>query len=199
MTLRIVAGKHRGRRLEGPKDRRIRPTALRVREAIFDWLAHRRPSQEGDPFPAGERVLDAFAGSGAMGFEALSRGAAFVTFLETDAKAVAILQKNAASLGEEARVAILRRDARRPGHLSAPVGLAILDPPYGQDLGGPSLAVLRREGWLRQGAVVVLETGARELCLLPEGFRLLDERRYGEAKALFLGHEMAETPVQAPY
>ncbi len=187
MTLRIIAGKYRRRRLAAPADRRIRPTLERVREAAFNVLAHGVPGAR--PLPEGVHVLDLFAGSGAMGFEALSRGAASVTFLEKDKDALALLRQNAAELDASARVQILRADATRPGRLRDAAGVAFLDPPYGQNLGPPTLTALREAGGLLEGAVIVIEIGAKETFNPPSGFRPFDERRYGTAKLVFLLHE----------
>ncbi len=187
--LRIVAGKHRGRRLKTPRDRRTRPTAERVREAVFDVLAHGVPEKRFASLPKGVRVLDLFAGSGAMGFESLSRGAEFVTFLETDPVALSLLRENAEALGEEARVALMPKDATRPGPAGEAVELAFLDPPYDRDLSGPALAALREGGWLEAKAILVVELGTKETLLPPKGFRAFDERRYGAAKVIFLIYE----------
>ena len=201
MTLRIVAGKHRRRRLTVPQGSKVRPTLERVREAAFNVLAHGVPGLEGPPLPEGVHVLDGFSGSGAMGFEALSRGAAFVTFLEMDGQALALLRENAAALGEEAHVAILRSDATKPGHAHLgharpgcaqdAVAVAFLDPPYGKDLAAPALSALRDAGWFLEGAVILVEMAAKEAFTPPPGFRLFDERRYGPAKLVFLLHETA--------
>ncbi len=194
MTLRIIAGKHRRRRLTPPQDRRIRPTLERVREAAFNVLAHGVPDGvgvDGLALPEGVRVLDVFAGSGAMGFEALSRGAAFVTFLDVDAQALALLRENAAALGEADHVAILRFDATKPAHAQDAVGVAFLDPPYGMGLGEPALIALREAGWFLEGAIVLVEMAAKEAFTPPSGFRLFDERRYGTTRLVFLCHETA--------
>lgn len=194
MTLRIIAGKHRRRRLTAPQDRRIRPTLERVREAAFNVLAHGVPDGAGVAglaLPEGARVLDAFAGSGAMGFEALSRGAAFVTFLDIDAKALALLRENVAVLGEAGQVAILRFDATKPARTQDAVDVAFLDPPYGMGLGEPALTALRDAGWFREGAIVLVELAAKEALTTPPGFRLFDERRYGTTRLVFLRHETA--------
>lgn len=187
--LRIVAGKHRGRRLKTPRNHRTRPTAQRVREAVFDVLAHGVPETCSFPLPKGACVLDLFAGSGAMGFESLSRGAEFVTFLETDPTALALLSKNAQALGEEARVKFVPMDATRLGQAGEAVELVFLDPPYGRDLSGLALEALHEEGWLKARAVIVVELGAKETLLLPKGFHAVDERYYGAAKVVFLIYE----------
>jgi len=194
MTLRIIAGKHRRRRLTAPQGQRIRPTLERVREAAFNVLAHGVPDglgAAGLPLPEGTRVLDVFAGSGAMGFEALSRGAAFVTFLDVDARALALLRENAAALGETACVAILRSDATKPARVRDAVGVAFLDPPYGMGLGAPALIALRDAGWFLEGAIVLIEMAAKEAFAPPPGFQLFDERRYGTTRLVFLRYETA--------
>jgi 16S rRNA (guanine966-N2)-methyltransferase len=172
--MRIVGGQWRGRRLaavgRGDAAARLRPTSDRVREAAFNLLAH----AHGDPVP-GARVLDVFAGSGALGLEALSRGAREATFVEQGRAGLALLRENLRLLGAEARV--VARDARRPGP-GAPHDLAFLDPPYGRGLGEAAMAALSRQGWLAPGALLVWEEGAE--LPPPEAFEALDRRRYGE-------------------
>ncbi|MCE2510348.1 MAG: 16S rRNA (guanine(966)-N(2))-methyltransferase RsmD [Alphaproteobacteria bacterium] len=184
--MRIVAGKHRGRRLKTPESRDVRPTSARAREAIFDVLAHGRFERRDPPLLKEARVIDLFAGSGAMGFEALSRGAAFVTFVETDPAALSLLRENVAVLGEKARVRLVPRDATRIGRADQAVRLAFIDPPYGRDLCVSALAALHEGSWLEAQAVVVVELGAKEELLPPAGFHVFDERRYGAAKVVFL-------------
>ncbi|MCH9001258.1 MAG: RsmD family RNA methyltransferase [Planctomycetes bacterium] len=129
----IIAGKHRGRRLEAPEGNNLRPTADRLRESIFGILSARSPN----PI-AGARVLDVFAGTGAMGLEALSRGAAHVTFLENHPEALDLLRRNAALFDAAGRITILNCDATRPGRARMACDLALLDPPYGAGLAEPS-------------------------------------------------------------
>jgi 16S rRNA (guanine966-N2)-methyltransferase len=182
--LRIVAGRHRGRRLASPPDRTIRPTSDKARQAIFNILAHGPWLPDGIE---GRDVLDAFAGTGAMGLEALSRGAGHVVFLERDPDACRLIRKNLAALGEEPRGTVIQGDATRPGRrVAAPAVLAFLDPPYGEGLAAPALAALAKAGWLARAAIVVVETGAKEDPSPPIGFERLDERRYGSAKVAFL-------------
>ncbi|MFQ5785270.1 MAG: 16S rRNA (guanine(966)-N(2))-methyltransferase RsmD, partial [Alphaproteobacteria bacterium] len=180
--MRIVAGRHRGRRLAAPPGRAVRPTGARVREALFDMLAHNPWGPGGAPLPRGQRVVDAFAGSGALGFEALSRGAARVVFLEIDAEAARGLSRTAHMLDEEDAVAVLQRDATRPGPAEAPAALVFLDPPYRSGLAAPALAELARMGWLAPGALAVVELAAKEVFDPPDGFAAVAGRRYGDTR-----------------
>jgi 16S rRNA (guanine966-N2)-methyltransferase len=184
--MRVVAGKHRGRRLTAPAGHAVRPTGERVREALFDILAHNAYGPGDTPLPRGARVVDAFAGSGALGFEALSRGAAHVTFLEDDAEAARALRRNTIALGEDDAVEILTRDATRPGPAAAPCDLAFLDPPYRSGLAAPALAELAHMRWLVQGALAIVELAAKESFSPPAGFTLIDDRRYGATRVAFL-------------
>jgi 16S rRNA (guanine966-N2)-methyltransferase len=182
--MRIIAGRHRGRRLEAPEGLGVRPTAERAREAAFDILAHGRFAER--PVFEDALVLDAFAGTGALGLEALSRGARFATFLEQDRAARAALQRNIAALGEAARAQVIAGDALHPPRSSGPCDLAFLDPPYGEPLAAPALAALAATGWFAAAALIVLELAARAPFAPPPGFTLLEERRYGAAKIVFL-------------
>ena len=187
--LRIIAGKHRGRKLAPLEGRGVRPTSARAREAIFNILAHApftaRPAYEDAV------VLDAFAGSGALGLEALSRGARFVTFMERDRAARAVLTANIAALGAERQTAVLTGDVLRPPRANAPASLAFLDPPYAEDWTVPALAALAAGGWFLPDALVVAELPTRRDIAPPPGFACLDERRYGAAKIFFLRYSAA--------
>lgn len=188
--MRIVGGRHRGRPLTAPPGTAVRPTADRVREALFDILEHGRFAEAGgSPLP-GACVLDAFAGTGALGLEALSRGAAHLTCMERDAAAIAAIRTNARRLGELARVTLLAADAADPPapllRGSAPCAVAFLDPPYGSGLAAPALAALAAKGWLAAAAIAVLELAKGEPFAPPAGFALADERRYGKTRLLFL-------------
>ena len=193
--MRIVAGAHKGRALVTPKGRGTRPTADRTREAVFNVLAHASwmtaPRASGLD---GVRVIDLFAGSGALGFEALSRGASFALFIETDAAARGAIRQNAETLGVMGVTRIHRRDATalgdKPAGLGAPFDLAFLDPPYGQGLAPIALARLVEGGWLAAEAVAVVEVGKDEPDPEAEGFGLEDVRSYGEAKVAFLRREV---------
>jgi 16S rRNA (guanine966-N2)-methyltransferase len=183
--VRIVGGSHRGRPIAVPEGDKVRPTSDRARESLFNILEHGRWAASGSPI-AGARVLDAFAGTGALGLEALSRGAAHVTFLELAPVALAVLKANVAALKEGARVTILRGDAVAPVRAPDPCSLVFLDPPYGKDLAPPTLKNLAAAGWLTPNAVVVLEVGAKEEFAAPAGFTIEDERRYGAARLVLM-------------
>ena len=184
--MRIVAGSHRGRRIAAPAGHAVRPTADRVREALFNRLAHNDWGAEGEPPPKGAQVVDAFAGSGALGLEALSRGATHVTFIENDGRALDVLRRNLAALGMTQAATLLRHDAARPGRAPTPCALALLDPPYRSGLAAPALAALAGGGWLCGGALCVVELSAKEPFDPPAGFAALDERRYGATRIAFL-------------
>jgi 16S rRNA (guanine966-N2)-methyltransferase len=173
--MRIVTGKHRGRRLATPADRNIRPTSDRIREAIFDILSHRLFAGRFD----GAMVLDVFAGTGAMGCEALSRGAARATFLDSESAAIRLVEQNVRHLGEAENVLVLRRDATRPGKAPLPHDLVFTDPPYRSGLAPATLEALAQERWLAPGALVVLELASDETPEPPTGFTEIDQRRYG--------------------
>jgi 16S rRNA (guanine966-N2)-methyltransferase len=186
--VRIVAGRHRGRRLLAPPGDTVRPTSDRVREALFNILSHSRLAAEGAPF-AGATVLDAFAGTGALGLEALSRGAAEAVFIERDREALAILRQNISALGEDARTRIVSSDATRPPRATSACMLAFLDPPYRSGLAATALTALDAAGWLAPEALAVVELATREELPMPPGFDLLDERVYGAARLAFLRRE----------
>ncbi len=183
-AMRIVAGSHRGRRLETPAGDAVRPTRDRIREALFNLLAHNR--WRGVALPRDAAVVDGFAGTGALGLEALSRGAAHVTFMENDPAALDLLRRNAALFDAADRIAILNCDATRPGRAREACHLALLDPPYGAGLAEPALAAFARGGWLEPGALAVIELAAKEPFEAPPGFDAMDERRYGATRLVIL-------------
>lgn len=183
MALRLVAGRHRGRTLAAPPDRATRPTSERVREAVFNILAHAGYGPDDGNAVADAVVLDAFAGTGALAFEALSRGAAEAWLFDTSVAALGFARKNAETLGETARAQILRADALKPPPARAQATLLFLDPPYRQGLVGPAVAALAKAGWLAPDCLVVAETAADEPAV--PGLTLLDERRYGLARIGF--------------
>jgi 16S rRNA (guanine966-N2)-methyltransferase len=188
--MRIISGVYRGRALKAPDGHATRPTSDRARQAVFNVLEHAAWS----PGLGEARVIDLFAGSGALGLEALSRGAAFCLFVETDAAARGAIRDNVETLGAKGelfgRTRIHRRDATdlgaKPGGDGAPFDLAFLDPPYGQGLGERALAELARGGWLADGALAVFERGADEAEPVTPGFERLDDRAYGAARVFFL-------------
>ena len=179
--MRIVAGLHKGRRLEAPPGRIARPTADRVRQALFDILAH-TDLVDLD----GAVVVDAFAGSGALGLESLSRGAAHASFLELDAQSLAAIYANIKSLKEDGRTKVIRADAAKPPAATQPCTLAFLDPPYHSALAGQCLEALAAKGWLADQALAVVEVAADEAFTPPKGFELADERDRGAARLVFL-------------
>ena len=181
--MRIVAGRHRGRRLVAPEGLAVRPTADRTREALFNILGQGRG---GPPPLEGARVLDAFAGTGALGLEARSRGAGFVTFMESQAAALAALERNIDSLSERAHAKALRADVLRPPKAEAPADIVLMDPPYGQGLAEPALAALAQAGWIAADTIVVVELMAKEPFAAPPDFTITDERKYGKARLVFL-------------
>jgi 16S rRNA (guanine966-N2)-methyltransferase len=184
--LRIVSGAHRGKVLLTPPGEATRPTSDRARQAIFNILEHAPWS----PGLRGARVIDLFAGSGALGLEALSRGAAWCLFVETDPEARGAIRGNAEALGLFGATRIHRRDATdlgpKPAADGAPFDLAFLDPPYGLGLGDKALAELAAGGWLADGAVVVFERGRGEPAPAVAGFEILDARDYGAARVHIL-------------
>jgi len=184
--MRIVAGKHRGRRLVAPEGVAVRPTADRTREALFNILGQGR----GGPAPLeGARVLDAFAGTGALGLEALSRGAGTVAFMESQPSALAALERNIEALGERAHAKALRADVLRPPRAEAPAAIVLMDPPYNQGLAEPALTALAETGWIAADTIVVVELMAKEPFEAPPGFAVTDERKYGKARLVFVGRD----------
>src|SRR5271166_908821 len=181
--MRIVGGRFKGRGLAAPASRAIRPTSERLRESIFDILEHRFPGHI-----EGARVVDLFAGSGALAIEALSRGARFALFVDNSAEARAVLRANVEALALGGVTRIWRADATRLG--SAPAGgpfrLAFLDPPYGQSLAGLALTSLLEGGWLEPDALCVVEEASRVKIVAPAGLALIDERTYGDTKVAIL-------------
>lgn len=186
--MRIIGGRLGGRRLAAPGAAgggraRLRPTSDRVREALFNLLSH------GDygppPPPEGRRVLDLFAGTGALGLEALSRGASRAVFVDDLAAARALIRQNVAALGLGGQATVWRRDATRLGACPGePFDVVFLDPPYRSGLAAAALASARAGGWLAPGAVVVLELAADEAPPRADWLTLADRRRYGDTQIL---------------
>lgn len=184
--MRIVAGRFKGRALVAPEGQTTRPTSDRARQAVFNILEHA-------PWSTGlneARVIDLFAGSGALGLEALSRGASFCLFVETDEAARGAIRENMDAFGLFGAARVHRRDATdlgvRPGSAGEAFDLAFLDPPYRKGLGETALARLREGNWLKPGAVCVLERGSDEAPFGVEGYEELDARDYGAARVHFL-------------
>jgi 16S rRNA (guanine966-N2)-methyltransferase len=181
--MRVVGGRLRGRALAAPKSQAIRPTADRLREALFNILVH----GYGDPI-TGARVVDLFAGTGALGIEALSRGAAFTLFVDEGAEARALLRDNVEALGLGGTSRIFRRDAGKlgPVHPLEPFTLLFADPPYGQGLGEQALASARAGGWLADDALAVVEEAASAAFTAPDGFAEMERRRYDDTEFVIL-------------
>lgn len=177
--MRVTGGRFGGRVLKPPADRAIRPSADRLREALFNVLVHRAEN----PLE-GADVIDLFAGTGALGLEALSRGAAYALFVDNGVEARALLRANIEALGVGGITRIFRRDATRLGAAPEPgrFRLAFLDPPYEQELAGPALRALRDGAWLYPGALAVVEESADVRVALPEGFTLDERRIYGDTQ-----------------
>ena len=189
--MRVVGGRLKGRNLASPSSNDIRPTADRLRESLFNILIHAYD----DPIEDA-RVLDLFAGTGALGIEAVSRGAAFTLFVDNGAEARALLRNNVEALGLGGVTKVYRRDATNPGpaHPMEPFSLVFLDPPYRMKLAEKSLAALRDGGWLTPGALLVVEEHNAAGFAAPEGFEELERRAYDDTEFTFL--RFGEVPAQ---
>lgn len=184
--MRIVSGTLKGRAISTPEGAATRPTSDRARQAVFNVLEHAAWSE---PL-RGMRVLDLFAGSGALGFEALSRGASFCLFVETDDAARGCIRENADSFGLMGATRVHRRSATdlglRPGSTGEAFDIAFLDPPYRQGLCEVALERLLEGNWLKPDALVVIERGSNEPPIETLGYLQLDTRQYGAAQVMFL-------------
>src|SRR5690349_7465773 len=181
--MRIVGGRLKGRSLVSPSSRDIRPTADRLRESLFNILVHAY-----DEPIEGARVLDLFAGTGALGIEAVSRGATFTLFVDNGAEARALLRNNVEALGLGGVTKVYRRDATNlgPAHPMEPFSLVFLDPPYGKGLADKALASLRDGSWLKPSALLVVEEAKAAAFTAPEGFEELERRAYDDTEFVFL-------------
>jgi 16S rRNA (guanine966-N2)-methyltransferase len=181
--MRVVGGRLRARAIAGPKGMGLRPTADRLREALFNILMH----AYGDPV-SGARVLDLFAGTGALGIEAISRGAAYVQFVDDGVEARSLLRNNTEALGLGGITRIFRRDATKLGAAQTmePFSLVFADPPYGKGLAEKALVSAREGGWLKPKALIVVEEAADAGFKAPEGFEELERRTYDDTEFVFL-------------
>jgi 16S rRNA (guanine966-N2)-methyltransferase len=183
--VRITGGHLGGRKLATPSDNSVRPTSDKVRQAIFNILRH----QDWGFALDGARAADLFAGTGALGIEAISQGASFCLFVEDAAESRALIQRNVEDLGLTGVTKIFRRDATKLGKMASasggPFDLVFLDPPYRKSLIAPALASLREGEWLAANAILIAETGENETVAV-ENFEILDERTYGETRVTFL-------------
>jgi 16S rRNA (guanine966-N2)-methyltransferase len=179
--MRIIGGQHKGRRLATPRSSAVRPTSDRLRETIFNVLAHAY-----DDAVVGARVLDLFAGTGAMGLEAISRGAAFAVLVDDGAEARGLIRANVEALGAAGVTRIFRRDATRlgPAKPFEPFSLVFCDPPYGKGLAERALASAAAGGWLAPDALALVEEAAGAEVILPDGFTLVERRDYGETEVI---------------
>jgi len=186
--LTIISGKHRGKKIETKRDKKIRPTSSRARGAIFNILLHGSFSGEDSPV-TDCNVVDVFCGTGALGLEALSRGARHVTFIDESSESVSLARKNIEHFKETANATAIRSDSTmlpKPRHRCS---LAFLDPPYNSNLAVKSLTSLARQGWLEEGAVAVVEVAAKETLEAPAAYALFDERIYGNTRIVFLRYQ----------
>jgi 16S rRNA (guanine966-N2)-methyltransferase len=181
--MRVVGGRLRGRNLASPSSRDIRPTADRLRESVFNILIH----AYGDPITEA-RVLDLFAGTGALGIEAISRGAQFALFIDNGAEARALMRDNVEALGLGGVTKVYRRDATNlgPAHPLEPFSLVFLDPPYGKGLAEKALVSLRDGGWLTPDALLVVEEATAAGFKAPAGYAELEQRAYDDTEFVFL-------------
>jgi 16S rRNA (guanine966-N2)-methyltransferase len=181
--MRIDAGSHRGVKLAARQGDDTRPTSDRARQAVFNILAHTHAAIRD------AKVLDVFAGSGALGLEALSRGAERASFIESSRGAADCIRRNIAACREQARASLFIADALKPPRASGawgPCSLVFLDPPYGKGLIPPTLAALDENGWIAAEALIVAEVDRKEVLEAPPGFSALDDRQYGKARILLL-------------
>ena len=196
--MRVVGGQFRGRPLASPKDERLRPTSDRVREAVFNILLHGIP----DFSIEGAKVLDLFAGTGALGIEALSRGAAFCLFVEQDAEARGVIRRNVEAFGLSGVTKIFRRDATDLGPAGTRDRFALLfaDPPYGRGLAERALTSAAEGGWLADGCVAVIEEAGHSALALPANFTEIDRREWGSTQVVFARYRppaaLSDLPVQ---
>jgi 16S rRNA (guanine966-N2)-methyltransferase len=181
--MRVVGGELKGRNIVAPASRDIRPTADRLRESVFNILVHAYD----DPFQDA-RVLDLFAGTGALGIEAISRGAVFTLFVDNGAEARALLRNNVEALALGGVTKVYRRDATDlgPAHPMEPFSLVFLDPPYGKGLAEKALASLRDGGWLKPNALLVVEEAKVAAFAAPDGYEELERRAYDDTEFVFL-------------
>src|ERR1700742_1857392 len=190
--MRVVGGRLKGRNIAAPASRDIRPTADRLRESVFNILVHAYDNPLQDA-----RVLDLFAGTGALGIEAISRGAAFTLFVDNGAEARALLRNNVEALALGGVTKVYRRDATDlgPAHPMEPFSLAFLDPPYGKGLAEKALASLRDGGGLVSGALLVVEEAKAAEFAAPEGFEELERRAYDDTEFTILRAALPEQSV----
>ena len=188
--MRIVGGAFKGRALKAPSSMAVRPTSDRARETLFNILAHGDDLFIEGQGVEGANVIDLFAGTGALGLEALSRGAAFALFVDSSIEGRGLIRENMLACGVAARARLFKRDATKIGARGKmdPATLAFLDPPYGRGLAEQALAALQAGDWLAPGALVIVEESAKVALAPVGGFSVLDRRQLGETQMVFLRH-----------
>jgi len=187
--LNIIAGKHRGRKIETKRNATIRPTGSRTRGAVFNILMHGDFGINGNSPLIDKSIIDVFCGTGALGLEALSRGAAHVTFVDESSESITLARANATSMKEEGNAHFLRSDSTSLPAARKTCSLAFLDPPYNSGLAVKSLISLDKQGWLENGAIAVVELSHKEVLAPPAHYTIFDERKYGNTKIVFLKYE----------
>lgn len=183
--LTIISGKHRGRKIETRKDKKIRPTGSRTREAVFNIVMHGNFSEAGSLL-IDQHVIDLFCGTGALGLEALSRGAKHVTFIDESSESIALARGNVQKMHETDNATLIRSDSTALPKARHRCSLAFLDPPYNSGLAVRSLLSLHVQGWLVPGAIAVVELSGKEVLAAPEPYIIMDERQYGNSRVMFL-------------
>ncbi|ACT56878.1 16S rRNA (guanine(966)-N(2))-methyltransferase RsmD [Candidatus Liberibacter asiaticus] len=183
--IRIIGGKFQRRLLHTPQNRSIRPSDSRTKKALFDILTHVYPV-----FLDSTRMLNIFAGTGSVGFEALSRGCHYVLFVDNNSESIRLIRRNSELLGVEKNCNIFFRDVLRLGKIGniSPFQLVYLDPPYGQGLAQQALAIIDKEGWLEPNALVIIEEYAGTCISVGAAFHFLQERKYGDTKIYFFSY-----------
>jgi 16S rRNA (guanine966-N2)-methyltransferase len=191
--MKITGGKYKNRTIEALEDKDLRPTSARNREVIFNLLMHGRfmkhPDFVRDDNPSlveGRRVIDIFCGTGALGIEALSRGAAQLILVDQNATTLSQARQNIVRIGEEKNVNFIRSDSTRLPKATLPCSLAFMDPPYDKGLASPALESLATQGWLTETAIVIVELGKRDGCKIPAGYVTLDDRAHDRTRLLVL-------------
>lgn len=186
--MRITGGKYRGKFVAAKDEASLRPTTGYIREVIFNLLQHGKFQKredfitDGEPLLIGQHVLDLFCGTGALGLEAISRGASYVTFIDQNQRTLAVTRENIRHLGEQANTQVICSNSVALPRAHQPVDLVLMDPPYDQKLPPLALISLRDNGWLRHGTVVVSEQSKKEDAVVPEGFILLEDRAHHKTR-----------------
>lgn len=184
--MRVISGKHRGRKIETVSSKKLRPTTGMAREAIFNILTHGKYSEDGESLIADANILDLFCGCGALSMESLSRGASSVTLIDIDKEHLDIARKNIRKIEEEQNASFIKGDSSTPPPARIPCEVIFLDPPYNQGLVTKALKGLIAGEWLAKNAIIIVETDFREDIRFPEQFEELDNRKYGNSRIRIL-------------